>query len=175
MCLHQFTYLCTHDSISALPPMHSYMETWDTLWHYVCAAVIPLLVSHLGYNVYMHQCMYLCPHDSQYHLKPLCIGTWKHGCPCMALFVSQSPHMCYHTLFRMCTCISTCSYVKLNSECCSTPLHSYMARWVPMSGIVIMFQFHTSGPTPCLECVDASIHVYMSTQLAMLAQLPMDS
>ena len=33
----------------------------------------------------------------------------------------------------------------------------------------------TSGPTPCLECVHASVHVFMSTKLPMLAQPPMDS
>ena len=32
-----------------------------------------------------------------------------------------------------------------------------------------------SVPTPCLECVHASVHVYMSTQLPMLAQPPMDN
>ena len=32
-----------------------------------------------------------------------------------------------------------------------------------------------SVPTPCLECVHASVPVYMSTQLPMLAQHPMDS
>ena len=32
-----------------------------------------------------------------------------------------------------------------------------------------------SVATPCLECVHASVHVYMSTQLPMLAQHPMDS
>ena len=32
-----------------------------------------------------------------------------------------------------------------------------------------------SVATPCLECVHASVHVYMCTQLPMLAQHPMDS
>ena len=32
-----------------------------------------------------------------------------------------------------------------------------------------------SVPTPCLECVQTSVHVFMSTQLPMLAQHPMDS
>ena len=27
------------------------------------------------------------------------------------VYVSQSPHFCSHTLFRMCSCISTCIYV----------------------------------------------------------------
>ena len=32
-----------------------------------------------------------------------------------------------------------------------------------------------SVPTPCLECVHASVHVFMSTCLPMLAQPSMDS
>ena len=32
-----------------------------------------------------------------------------------------------------------------------------------------------SAPTPCLECVQASVHAFMSPQLPMLAQHPMDS
>ena len=32
-----------------------------------------------------------------------------------------------------------------------------------------------SGHTPQLECVHASVHVCMSTQIPMLAQHPMDS
>ena len=31
------------------------------------------------------------------------------------------------------------------------------------------------GPTPCLECVHASVHVFMSTQLPILAQPHLDS
>ena len=33
----------------------------------------------------------------------------------------------------------------------------------------------TSGPTPCKETVHASVHVFMSDQLPMLAQPPIDS
>ena len=37
-----------------------------------------------------------------------------------------------------------------------------------------MFPSHLiSLPIPCLECVHASVHVFMSTKLPMLAQPPM--
>ena len=35
-----------------------------------------------------------------------------------SVFVSQSPHFCSHTLFRMCTCISICIYVHLTPHVC---------------------------------------------------------
>ena len=121
--VHVFMSTCL--SMSAIPPMHSYMETWVSQCGTVCVAVIPLLFPHLGQNVYMHQYMYLCPLDSQYHPKPLCIVWWKHGYSCMAL--------------------------------CLCPSHLI------------------SVPRPCLECVHIPVHVFMSNQLPMLAQPPMDS
>ena len=38
-----------------------------------------------------------------------------------SVFVSQVSHFCSHTLFRMCTCISTCIYVHLTPHISSTP------------------------------------------------------
>ena len=38
-----------------------------------------------------------------------------------SVFVSQSSHFCCHTLFRMCTCISTSIYVHLTPQVCCTP------------------------------------------------------
>ena len=65
----------------------------------------------------VHVYIYIYPSDFQYHLKPLCIVTWKHGCPCVAL------------------CLCTSHLI--------------------------------SVPTPWLECVRASVHVYTSTWLPM--------
>ena len=55
------------------------------------------------------------------------------------------------------------------------PMDSYMETWVSLCGTVCVFQ------SPCLwyhtmiKCVHASVHVFMSTQLPVLAQPPMDS
>ena len=38
-----------------------------------------------------------------------------------SVFVSQSSHFCCHTLFRMCTCISTWIYVYVTAHIWSTP------------------------------------------------------
>ena len=146
----------------------------------------------------MHQYIYLCPHD----LKPVCILTWKHGCPCMALCLCPShlisvPTPCLecvhaslhvlmstwvpnsapsplhsymetwvpmcdivcmfqsvlfwsHTLFRMCTCISTCIYVNSTSHVILCPMDSYMETWVPLHVTVCLCVPVTLLMVPCL-------------------------
>ena len=76
---------------------------------------------------------YLCQPDSQYHLKTpmqsyMEIWVSLYG----SVFVSQSSHFCSQSLFRMCTCISTCIYVHLTQNITSNPMHSYMETWVPL-------------------------------------------
>ena len=44
-----------------------------------------------------------------------------------SVFVSQLSHFCCHTLFRMCTCISTWIYVYLTPHVWSTP-YGYLHR-----------------------------------------------
>ena len=80
--VHEF--MSTWLLMSGPPPMHSLMETW-----------VPLYGS---------------------------------------VFLSQSSHFCCHTLFRMCTCISTWIYVYLtwNSTSGQPPMDSYMEIWVPL-------------------------------------------
>ena len=90
--------------------------------------------------------------------------------------VFKSLYFCPHTLFRMCTCISTCIYAHLTLHVCSTPMHSYMETWVPMCDTVCVCCIHpTSGATPWLECVFASVHVFMSTWLQMSPETTMHS
>ena len=97
--------------------------------------------------------------------------TWVPLCGIVCL--SQSPYFCSPTLVRMCTCISTWNYVHLTVHVCYTPMHSLMETWVPL--YVSVFVSQSPVCTTCLECVHASVHVYMSTQLPVLAQHPMDS
>ena len=74
-------------------------------------------------------------------------------------------------------------------ECEYAHVHVFTLKWIPMSPHIpmhslmetwlhcmaqCMFPSHLiSVPIPCLECVHASVHVFMSTQLSMLAQPPM--
>ena len=50
-----------------------------------------------------------------------------------------------------------------------------METWVLCGAQCVCSNQSTSGPAPWLECVHASVHVFMSTQLQILAQPPMDS
>ena len=55
-----------------------------------------------------------------------------------SVFVSQSPHFCSYTLFRMCSCISTHTYVNLSFKSCFIPFAQFAGTWVPLCGIVCL-------------------------------------
>ena len=120
ICISTFIYVHLTAHVHAAPPMHSLIETWVPLFGIVCLSQSPYFWSHTLVGVYMHQYMYLCPPDSQYHLKPLHTVTWKHGCPCVALWVSLT-HFCSHTFIRICICISICIYVHLTPHISLNP------------------------------------------------------
>ena len=137
--------------------------------------------------------MYLCPPDSQYHLKLLCIDTWKNGCLYIALCLWPShPNFCCPCV-AVCVCHSHPASVHTPwSECVHTPVHEFMSTWLSMSAPLPMHSLMESWvllygtvfvsqvtsflfPTPCLECVHASVHDFMSTWLSMSAPPPMYS
>ena len=55
------------------------------------------------------------------------------------------------------------------------PMDSYMESWVPLCVTACVSHSPGCGPTPCLECVHASVHEFMSTWLLMSGPLPMHS
>ena len=140
-----------------------------------------------------------------------------------SVFVSQSSYFHCHTLFRMCTCISTWIYVypylvhplwivtkkveypcvslclwSIHPGCGPTPCldwlhasgHEFMSTWLLMSGpppcivwwkpgcpcmAVCLCPSHLiSVATPCLECVWASVHEFMSTLHSLSGPPPID-
>ena len=53
------------------------------------------------------------------------------------------------------------------------PMHGLMETWVPLYGSACLCASHViSVATPCLECVHASVHEFMSTWLLMSGPLP---
>ena len=119
--------------------------------------------------------MKLCLFDSQCLLHPICILTWKYGIICGTLCVFKSLYFCPYTLFRMCTCISTSIYVHLTYHVCSTHytlLHGNMGSSLRHC---VCCSHSTSVPTPQLECVYASVHVFLSTWLQMSLEISMHS
>ena len=93
-----------------------------------------------------------------------------------SVFVSQSSHFCCHTLFRMCTCISTWIYVYLTPHVWSTPLWIVTWKVGCLCVSLCLCPIHPCcGPTACLECVHASVHEFMSTWLLMSGPPPLHS
>ena len=95
---------------------------------------------------------------------------------CVTLSVFQSPWLWSHTLFTMCTCISTWIYVHLAAYVWSTPI--CIVWWkpgCPCMAVCLCPSHLISVATPCLECVHASVHEFMSTLHPMSGPPPMDS
>ena len=56
-----------------------------------------------------------------------------------------------------------------------TNLHSYMERWVPLCGRIFVSHSPHYVASTCMECVHASVHVFMSIWLLASPQTPMHS
>ena len=130
--------------------------------HYLCVPVtllvVPILFRHV-YNASVHAFMSTWLPMSAPVLYAQFDGNF--GYPCMSLFVCVPVTSCFcsHTLFRMCTCISTCIYVHLTAHICSTLLCIVWWKSVcPCMAVCLCPSHLISVPTPCLEHVHASVH-----------------
>ena len=93
------------------------------------------------------------------------------GAPVWHCVFSQSPCLWSHTFIRMCTCISTWIYAHLHCPMSTPP--PCIVWWKPgcTSMSVCLCPSHfISVLTLCLECVHASVHVFMSRWHPMLAK-----
>ena len=93
-----------------------------------------------------------------------------------SVFVSQSSHFCCHTLFRMCTCITTWILCLPYTPQLVHPL--WIVTWkvgCPCVSLCLCPIHPGCGPTPCLECGHASVHEFMSTWLLMSGPPPLHS
>ena len=127
--MHQYMYLCPSESPCLLIPLC--METWVPL----CSTVS---CSHptSGATPWL-ECVYVSVHV----FMSICILTWKHGCPCMALC------MCPSHLISIPTPCSECVHASVHilmstwvPNSAQPPLPSYMEIWVLVCGTVCMFQ-----------------------------------
>ena len=158
-------------------PMHSLMETWV-----LCMAVC-LCPSHLiSVATPCLECVHASVHEFMSTLHPMSgpppmdsyMEIWMPLC--VTLSVSHSPWLWSHTLFRMCTCISTWIYVHLAIYVWCTPLCIvWWKSWHPCMAVSLCPSYLISVATPCLECVHASVHEFMSTLHPMSGPPPMDS
>ena len=119
--VHEF--MSTLHPISGPPPMDSYMESWVPPCVTSCVSHLPWLWSYTLYRmcisistwIYVHLTVYVsCTPYAKFDGN---LGTpvWQCAlCPTFSYFYC-------HTLFRMCTCISTWIYVYLTLHVWSTP------------------------------------------------------
>ena len=94
---------------------------------------------------------------------------------CGSVCGSQSPCFWPLTMARMCTCINTWIYVHLTAHICSTPTHSYMETWVPLCGSVFLSQSPDFCSHTLFRMCTCIRTWFVSTQLHMLGQPPLDS
>ena len=108
-------------------------------------------LTHL--DSYMKTCMSLC------------------GSVCVPVTLLVFPHLDWNVYMHqyMYTCPPDLPW------CASSHLNSYIETWVPLCDNVYVSQSPACGPKPWLKCLYVSVHVFMSTQLPMLAQPPMNS
>ena len=168
------------------------------LWYmYLCLLNSPCLLHHFSILRWKHgffcavlwvcwshpipwlECVHasvqdLCQPDLPCLLHPLCTVPWKHGFLCVALCVYCSHPTSAPTPWLQCVYkyihVFMLKWIPMSPL---IPMHSLMETWVPCMAQCMFPSNLISVPTPCLECVHASVHIFMSTQLPMLVQPPM--
>ena len=123
-CVHASVheFMSTLHPMSGPPPMDSYMEKLGAPVVTACVSQSPYFCCYTLFRmctcistwIYVHLAAYVWSTPMHSLME-----TWVplYG----SVFVSQSSHFCCHTLFRMCTCISTWIYVYLTPHVWSTP------------------------------------------------------
>ena len=120
--------------------------------------------------------MHLCPPDCPCLLQSLCTVWWKLWYPCMAVclcpsYIISVPTPCLEHVHAL--------------------VHEFMSTWLSMSApplclvswklgcpylsLCLCPSNPACGPTPCLKCVHASLHEFMSTWLPISGPPPMHS
>ena len=178
-CVHASVheFMSTWLLMSGPPPMHSLMETWVPLY----GSVFVSQSSHLSVATPCLECVHASVHEFMSTLHPmsgppLWIVTWKVGCPCMSVCLCP-----IHPGSGPTPCL----------ECVHASVHEFMSTWLLMSGPPLCIVWWKPGcpcmavclcpsllisvATPCLECVQASVHEFMSTWLLMSGPPPMHS
>ena len=118
--------------------------------------------------------MNLCLPYTPCVVHTLWIGTWKVGCPRVSL------HVCPSHLISVATPCLECVHASVHEfmstwllMCGPPPMHSLMETGCPCMAVCLCPSHLISVGTPCLECVHASVHEFMSTWLLMSGPPPM--
>ena len=120
--------------------------------------------------------MNLCPPGCLCRVHPLCIVWWKPWHPCMAVCLCPSHLISVATPCLECVQASVCEFMStwlLMSG--PAPMHSLMETLAPCVSLHVCPSHLISVATPCLECVHASVHKFMSTFLSVSGPHPLHS
>ena len=175
--MHQYIYLCLPHSPCLLHPISIF--AWKH--GFLCVALCVCSSHSTSVPTPCLECVYPSVHVflstwlSMSAPPPMhsYMQTWISQCGtvCVAVIPLLFPHLGQNVYMHqyMYACPPDSQY-HLKALCIVVWKHKYscMALCLCPSHLI-------SVPIPCLECVHASGHVFMSTQLPMLAQPPMDS
>ena len=120
--------------------------------------------------------MNLCPPGCLCLVHPLCIVWWKPGCHCLSLCMWPSHPTCGPTPFLECVHASVHEFMLSDFPYLVHPL--CIVWWkpgCPCMAVCLCPSHLISVATPCLECVHASVHEFLSTLHPMSGPPPMDS
>ena len=167
-CVHASVheFMSTLHAIPGPPPMDSYIESWVPLCVTICASQSPYFCSYPLFRlctsvsrwIYVHLLLMSGPPPMHSLME-----TWVplYG----SVFVSQSSQFCCHTLFRMCTCISTWIYVYLTPHVWSTPYGWLHGSWLPLCVTACVSQspyFCSCTLFRMCTCISTWIYVHLA-------------
>ena len=121
--------------VSPSPLFSLALVAWEAYSDWV---ISPLPWVPLCGTVYVFQSLYSVPTPWLEFVHASVHEAWVPVCCIVCMF--QSVYFWSQTLFRMCTCISTCFYVHPTVHVNSTPMDSYMETRVALCGSVCVSQ-----------------------------------
>ena len=135
----------------------------------ICSHTLFRMCTCISTWIYAHLTVHVCS-------LPLRIVSWKHGCPYVLLCVCTIHPACVPTHCLECVHVSVHEFISPNCPCMVPTLG--IVSWklgCPYFSLCVCPSHPGCGPTPCLECVHASVHEFMSIWLPMSGPPPMHS
>ena len=158
-------------------PMDSYMESWVALCVTACVSQSPYFCSYTLFRMCTSISTWIYVQLAAYVWStPLSIVWWKPGCPCMTVCLCASHLISVATPCLECVHASVHEFMSTLHPMSGPPhMDSYMVSWVALCVMHVCPSHLIVSPTPCLDCVHASVHEFMSTLHPMSGPPPMDS
>ena len=163
--------MSTWFTMSASPPLNSYMETWMPCATVCLCVPVTLLVVPLIDK--LHTCISTCTyvHLTCMSASPLWIVIWKSGCRCVRLWLCLNNPTSVPTPWLEHAHASVHVYMSPDSHVWCTPFAQLHAN---LCHCIFVSINPNSIPTPSLAYVFASVHVFMFIWLPILGWSPLE-